>query len=191
MLTVEIRKARGSQSLIQLGKPGTGAYENIGWLVRDDDNWKIRLDKYLEGLGFLTPLIVGEIREQMANQGFLPHSKNDEMNVSVEFGNPNASDSQKPPIPRPTLPRHTPWLLIGVLGAIAKLTEPLPLERSLSVVFGMLLGAVLFPIIVYLLRRMKREFQESKKWTIISGLIGLLIAAATMGIVSLIDRFLF
>ena len=69
--------------------------EDIGWLVRDGDNWKIHLDRRLEVLApsrtmfdFLVPLIVGEIREEMANKGFLPHSKNSDISISVEFGRP-------------------------------------------------------------------------------------------------------
>ena len=74
---------------------GGWAREDIGWLVRDGDNWKIHLDERLELLApsrpmfdFLIPLIVSEIREEMANKGFLPHSKNADISVSVEFGRP-------------------------------------------------------------------------------------------------------
>ena len=99
MLTAVFGKPSGSIrriSLVGLSTRGDQGSENIGWLVRDGDNWKIHLDERLESLGplhlvfsFLTPLIVCEIREQMAIKGFLPHSKNDEISVPVEFGPPN------------------------------------------------------------------------------------------------------
>ena len=82
-------------SLIGLSTHGDQAHEKIGWLVRDTDNWKIHLDERLEALApsgtwfdFLLPLIVGEIREEMANKGLLPHSRNVDISVPVEFGRP-------------------------------------------------------------------------------------------------------
>ena len=91
----EVSGATRRISLEDISTSGRAAREDIGWLVRDGDSWKIHLDQRLEVLApsrtmydFLVPLIVGEIREEMANKGFLPHSSNSDISVSVEFGRP-------------------------------------------------------------------------------------------------------
>ena len=98
MLVAVFGEVSGSTRRISLegvSSRGGRASEDIGWLVRDGDNWKIHLDQRLEVLApsrtmldFLVLLIVGEIREEMANKGFLPHSRNSDISVSVEFGRP-------------------------------------------------------------------------------------------------------
>ena len=98
MLLAVFGEVSGSTRRISLDGQSTRggwAREDIGWLVRDGESWKIHLDQRLEVLApsrtmldFLIPLIVGEIREEMANKGFLPHSRNSDISVSVEFGRP-------------------------------------------------------------------------------------------------------
>ena len=98
MLVAVFGEASGSIrriSLDGLSRRGDRAREDIGWLVREGDDWRIHLDKRLEVLApsltmfdFLVPLLVSEIREEMANQGFLPHSKNADISIPVEFGRP-------------------------------------------------------------------------------------------------------
>ena len=78
MLTAVFGEVSGSTrriSLMGLSKCGGQASEEIGWLVRDGDDWKIHLDQRLEVLApsltmfdFLIPLIVSEIREEMATR---------------------------------------------------------------------------------------------------------------------------
>ena len=86
MLTIEISGAAGAEHRLRLvarGTDGTVAFEPIGTLIRNAEGWKIRL---YEEFGSITRYIVAEIRDTMAEMGFVPRSGNDYIGISVEFG---------------------------------------------------------------------------------------------------------
>ena len=86
MLTIEIGEAEGAEHRIRLvgrGTDGTVAFEPIGTLIPNGEGWKIRL---YEEFGSITRYIVAEIRDTMAEMGFVPRSGNDDIKIPVEFG---------------------------------------------------------------------------------------------------------